>query len=335
MGDRVETVDSYRTAEAAYNSFLDKLEVQKLTIDQARLESVVAESTELAKLINKVLQAGINSLNDSEPYQDFTQNIIDSSLSELQLHQSKVKDQVLSLTQLNQSLASIEDDKAQDIKNQETLIRALELKVSSANQGVVSAENQVSEARLELSNAQLKYENLILRTPINGTVGPIQFRVGEYVGIDKDTPVLSIIGAEGSSIEAYVEEVDVAKVQVGQTALISFDAFDSVALEGVVTFISKTPLIDANGIVTYRMVISTETADERVRDGMTTYIDVITSGVRDVLVVPVAAVRPYNGMPSVQRQSGEWVPVTTGFTDGSKVEVISGIKNGDSIIYGE
>ncbi|MCA9355639.1 HlyD family efflux transporter periplasmic adaptor subunit [Candidatus Kaiserbacteria bacterium] len=335
MGERLDTIENYRTAESAYESFLDALETQKQTIDQAALEQIIADSVELGKMVNRALQAGINSLSDSEPYEDFTQSIIDSSLTDLQSHQTKVKAEILKMTELRDALSSLEADQQEDIADQLALIRSLELKVAAANQGVTSDETQVSQAKLALTAAQLKYENLVLRAPISGTVGPINFRVGEFVGTDKDTPVLSIVGAEGISVESYVEEADVAKVAVGQVALITFDAFDSVPFEGVVTFISDTPTIDGNGIVTYRMVVATEEADDRIRAGMTTYVDVITSGVRDVLVIPVAAVRPHDGAPSVQKESGEWVPVTTSFTDGKQVEVTAGLKVGDTVIYVE
>ena len=66
---------------------------------------------------------------------------------------------------------------------------------------------------------------------------------------------------------------------------------------------------------------------------MTAFVDFVTAGVRDVLVVPVDAVRNVGGKPSVELLSGEWKPVVTGFTDGKSVEIISGLSVGDKVVY--
>ena len=89
-----------------------------------------------------------------------------------------------------------------------------------------------------------------------------------------------------------------------------------------------------NGIVTYLVrVVIDNSSGSQIREGMTAFINFITAGVENVLTAPVDAVRNVDGKPSVESVNGGWVPVTTGFTDGKYVEIISGLNVGDKIFY--
>ena len=66
---------------------------------------------------------------------------------------------------------------------------------------------------------------------------------------------------------------------------------------------------------------------------MTASVNFITAEALNVLTLPVDAVRNVNGKPSVETADNVFTPVTTGFTDGKRVEVISGVNLGDKVIY--
>ena len=134
-------------------------------------------------------------------------------------------------------------------------------------------------------------------------------------------------------IEVNIEEADISKLAVGQKAYATFDALDELTLEGEISFISLTSKINNNGIVTYMVRVIFNKGEHQIREGMTAYIDFVISEARDILIIPVDAVRNVGGKPSVQLISGEWTEVATGFTDGKKVEVISGLNAGDKILY--
>ena len=77
----------------------------------------------------------------------------------------------------------------------------------------------------------------------------------------------------------------------------------------------------------------TNPKDNPIREGMTASVNFITAGASNVLNIPVNAVRNVSGKPSVEIPGGTFVPVTTGFTDGKSVEIISGLNQGDKVIY--
>ena len=91
-----------------------------------------------------------------------------------------------------------------------------------------------------------------------------------------------------------------------------------------------TPITEASPIPTKIPKVSNTFG---IREGMSVYVEFVAAEAIDVLVVPVSAVKNVNGKPSVQMESGEWKPVTTGFTDGKLVEIIKGLNPADKVLY--
>ena len=234
----------------------------------------------------------------------------------------------------------------QDIANAEASLRSKEISLRSAELNheellaplteaeLASARSSLTSAAITVDKAKDAIEDAILSSPIDGTVARLNYMIGDIILKDDNTPVVEIINKDTLFIEVDIEEADINKLEVGQKAIATFDALDSANLQGEISFISLTSETSNNGIVTYLVrVVFENSSESQVREGMTAYVEFITSGVENVLMVPVDAVRNVDGKPSVLKDTGEWVAVTTGFTDGKSVELISGIAEGDKIIY--
>lgn len=243
-------------------------------------------------------------------------------------------------------LTSTKDQTAETIANSEAAVTAKELSLKQAqisyNELVAPAREvdlasyraQLRSAAINIEKAKYNLEQSTLTTPIDGKVSILNYKVGDIIVKSDNKPMASIINNDTLFIEVRVEEADIDKIKIGQKANVTFDAVDDLQLTGEVSFISLTSETNNSGIVTYlvRIVID-NSSEENIREGMTAFVDFISAEVKDVLIVPVSAVSNVEGQPSVQLTSGEWVPVTTGFTDGKEVEVISGLKAGDKIFY--
>ena len=346
---RADVDVNYNKADDLYGVFFESLYAQKSSLNRDAFDEFIDQSLEVSKSVNKAVEVGLSAIESSIATGKLSQSTIDSLISSFQTQQNKVKDEVLVITQIGQDITElhIEGEEALIALNQD--VRDLQLKVESAEQNITIAQAQlnlktddvssdvlapyraqVTQAQVSVDLALKKYNDLILKSPISGEIVELNYRVGEVVGGE---PVAVVSSAQGITVEVYVEEADVAGIEEGQEVVLTFDALEDVALIGSVTFISSKSTIDSNGIVTYKVMITGVDTNEKVREGMTTYADIVSSGVRDVLVVPVATVKPRDGKPSVQLEDGTWVPVVTGFTDGKSVEVISGIKRGDTIMY--
>ena len=199
---------------------------------------------------------------------------------------------------------------------------------------LAGARSQLTSAAINVDKAKTNLEKATLISPIDGVVSQLNYKTGDTIYTSDNKAVAIIINKNTLFIEINIEEADINKIKVGQKANATFDAIDGLKIEGEISFISLTADTNTSGIVTYLVrVILNNTSKSEIREGMTAAVEFITSGVTDVLSVPVAAVKNVSNKPSVQLTSGEWAPVSTGYTDGEYVEIISGVKVGDKITY--
>ncbi|MDD5376772.1 MAG: efflux RND transporter periplasmic adaptor subunit [Candidatus Gracilibacteria bacterium] len=186
-----------------------------------------------------------------------------------------------------------------------------------------TAENAVKEAKQRL-------QDTILRSPTDGTITKVDTLVGEEVTAGK--PFVSLVDTTHPYIESDMEEIDIAKVRLGQPVRISFDALESVSLTGSVTFISPSSSIDANGIVTYRVDVAFEPGVTEVREGMSATVDYIVNEVDNVLIVPSGVLTETGGKYSLfSLDRNALVPVEIGISDGKMTEVRNGVKMGEKV----
>lgn len=236
---------------------------------------------------------------------------------------------------------------AQDIKTAESSVTSRQVSLEQAKidyktliapvaeVDLASARAQLTSAAINVDKAKYNMEQATLTSPIDGIVSMLNYKKGDII-LDSSTTktVATIINNDTLFIEANIEEADISKLKVGDKAQVTFDAIDGVNLSGEISFISLTSETSSNGIVTYLVrVLLTNTSASQIREGMTAAIEFITAEAPGVLSVPVEAVHNVGGKPSVEMADGQYATVTTGFTDGKKAEIISGLKEGDIIIY--
>jgi len=162
----------------------------------------------------------------------------------------------------------------------------------------------------------------------------LNYKAGDIILSDSAKSMATIINNDTLFIEVNIEESDISKLKIGQKASATFEAVEGLKLDGDISFIAMTSETSSNGIVTYLVRVAfTAGNDSPIREGMTAAVDFTISGVSDVLTAPVDAVRNVNNQASIQKADGQYATVVTGFTDGKKVEIISGLTAGEAIIY--
>ena len=204
------------------------------------------------------------------------------------------------------------------------------------------------EANLEEAELQLKYTGIL--APVNGVVTARNMDVGQTVAASFQTPVLFKIAEDLTRMQVYasVDEADIGRVTVGQTARFTVPAFPDEFFTASVTQIRNDPQIQQN-VVTYNVILAVENDDLKLRPGMTTTVQILLSEVPDALMVPDQAFRfsPKDGWPNLPPlKSGErrlWkleennrirpIAVKIGIVGSQRVQIISGeIKAGDPVV---
>jgi HlyD family secretion protein len=262
----------------------------------------------------------------------------------------------------------LETSQAQEIQ-QVWAIRAAEAALQSAEAQLQNNLAQVKQREAALRQARTELEHTFIRAPVTGVIVSRNVSRGQTVAASLAAPTLFTIAEDLAhmQVEASVVEADIGRIQVGQTATFTVDAFAGQIFSGEVTQIRKSPKIVQN-VVTYVVVVSAENPDQLLFPGMTANLQILLAKKRDVLMVPNAALRfqppdfPSDNMAGglqtawAEGVAGEGgipgasgrvfvlagdgqpipVPVRVGATDGANTEVLSGpLKEGQPVIIGK
>ena len=358
--------DSYSRAKSLRNDIDSRIvalstnNTSEIDAVAAKMESVLSAFQDHLYNMQKMLDATITFTGLSQSKLDgfkstvsSNRSSINSAISSLDNSVQAVVDAKLSLKKFQtaydkaqQDLEITKNQATQNIKNSENSVKSREISLTQAQQDyqdliapisssdLASARAQLTSASIGVDKAKYNYEQATLTSPIDGVVSMLNYKQGDIILSDSAKTMATIINNDTLYIEANIEEADISKLKVGDKAQVTFDAVDGVKLTGEVSFIAMTSDTSANGIVTYLVrVLLTNTGENQVREGMTATIEFVTSEAAGVLAVPVAAVRNVGGNPSVEKMDGSFATVVTGFTDGKKVEVISGLNAGEIIVY--
>lgn len=200
------------------------------------------------------------------------------------------------------------------------------------------AKKLASEAaREDVRTLRAEMEKSVIRAPFDGRITRVDLRSGETTSIG--VAVFRIARSAGLVVESRVPESDIVKLSVGMEASVTFDALDPSDL-----FRAKVVAIDESAtivqdVVSYVVTFEVAAIDERLRDGMSADIDVVTAKREGVLAVPFRAltVRGEKTFATLSRTDGttEEVQVRTGLEgDDGTVEIVSGLKEGDVVVIG-
>lgn len=208
----------------------------------------------------------------------------------------------------------------------------------------------VNQAKAALGRASLAYnatQNAVVKSPAAGTVANLIARVGEKVeaknATSSNTPELIVGNFTNNVISIDLNEVDVNNAQPGQTVDLVFDAMRDKTYKGRVVSVASVGRNDS-GVITYNTRVSIDDADSKIRPGMTVTVSINTQKHEDVLTVPNNAIKPYQGGKAVlipgagkDKVNGKtlpfhYVPVKTGIKGITRTEVLSGVKEGETVV---
>ncbi|WP_066646808.1 biotin/lipoyl-binding protein [Christensenella timonensis] len=212
--------------------------------------------------------------------------------------------------------------------------------VSMASGSLETAESSI----LLLSAAAQSGSNTIpLADPSTDTIIPISGITEIYINnpVTGNTPQSTIMPGNGYTGSVSIDELDIMSVQEGQDVTIVLDALPEETFHGTVSKISASGNIQS-GVTTYPVTITlTDVGDAAVMAGMnaTATISIATS--ENVLLIPLDALQESGsekfvlvaGSPDGESGMSERRTVETGLSDGTNVEITSGLSEGEQIIY--
>jgi RND family efflux transporter MFP subunit len=244
----------------------------------------------------------------------------------------KYTDYEVSSSQATLSLAEIELQQAQTNLDDLTKNKGLDpIELGTA-------ENNVSSAQQALQKAKDVLEGATLKAPYDGTILTVAGKQGDSAGT---STFITIADLAHPQIEFSVDETDMDKVAVGETASIAFDAVANKTYKGKVTRIYPA-LETSNGYQVLKGLIeldlSAEDSKTTLPKGLNATVTLVQASAENVLLVPVQAVHDLgsntysvfvmtNGQPKMR-------VVEIGLQDAASVEIKSGLSAGDVVTTG-
>ncbi len=171
------------------------------------------------------------------------------------------------------------------------------LEAARAQMRVVEAQARNSEALVrqraaQLGQARVDLGRTELRAPVDGIVIKRSVEPGQTVAASLQAPEMFVIARNlvDMQVETAIDEADVGRVQVGQEATFTVDAFPGKRFKGHVTQVRKAAQVVSN-VVSYTVVVSASNPDLILLPGMTANVRIVTAQKESVLKVANAALR--------------------------------------------
>ena len=151
---------------------------------------------------------------------------------------------------------------------------------------------QIVQVKAALLQAQTNLGYTRIRSPIDGVVVDRQYDVGQTVAASFQAPTLFTIAQDLTKmqVQADVDQSDIGRIRVGQTAKFTVDAYPEEEFVGAITQVRLNATVNQN-VVTYPVIVGVANGEQKLRPKMTADLSVEVDRVKEVLRIPNAALR--------------------------------------------
>lgn len=214
------------------------------------------------------------------------------------------------------------------------LAEAAEAHRHSVEAQIAHAKAVVLQKQSTLKAAKTELERTKIRSPTNGVIIGRTIEEGQQVTVTLQAQTLFTVAQDLTEmqIKISVDEADIGRIREGQQVIYTVDSYPRREFRGEVKQI-RMDAQPVQKVVTYVVVASAPNPDKILIPGMTANARIIIDSRRDVVKVPVAALRFMPSKEASTKESHVWVlgndqrpkavPVKVGLSDGKMVEVVS------------
>ncbi|MGB1465055.1 MAG: efflux RND transporter periplasmic adaptor subunit [Alcanivorax nanhaiticus] len=212
------------------------------------------------------------------------------------------------------------------------------LAVTQAQIKVLDAQVRQKQAAIAGDQTSLGYARIY--APRTGTVVSIEAREGQTLNANQTTPTLMrIADLSVMTVSTQVSEADVDRLQKGMSVYFNTLGNSKLRYDSALRQVLPTPEV-VNNVVLYTAEFDIANTEQRLMSGMTAQVFFVVQSARDVLNLPVAAVKQagreqwqvqiLDSQGKVQQQS-----VKAGISNRVRIAILEGLAEGDSVIVGQ
>jgi RND family efflux transporter MFP subunit len=259
---------------------------------------------------------------------DADKAVVDAAKSVLDARQQLFKDGALPRRQVEEAQVTYAQANRDYLSSQEHL-RALQSVAKEEQVKTATAQVSAAEAHQRSLDAALSYAKIY--SPIGGVIADRPLWTGEMAS--PTTPLLTVMDTSRVVARVNIAQALAAPVKVGQSATITLtDTGDK--LQGKVTVVS--PATDPNS-TTVQVWVQADNPGEKLKPGASVHVGVVTGEDANAMVVPATAILPgEEGGTAVLVVSSDSIAhvrkVDVGIREGDKVQLLNGVKPGESVV---
>lgn len=258
-----------------------------------------------------------------------------SAVNSLKSAKNSYRSTQASLAVVYDEIKGHDDDETLEMKETRT-------KVEVAND---NAYDSVKSAEIKLTSASLAYKTSApaIKAPTAGIVKSVTVAEGMNIGAEETASGsranqrIATIATGGLPIATFnVSEIDVSLIKPGQKATITLDSITDKTFTGKVVSVDRVGTT-ANNVTTYSVIIQFDTSSDQILPHMAVTANIVINRKDSVLLVPSSAIQIQDGQSYVSvlaDDKQQFVPVETGLTSDTQIEIVSGLNEGDLVITG-
>jgi HlyD family secretion protein len=205
------------------------------------------------------------------------------------------------------------------------------------------ARAQVSQSQATLNQLEEQLSYTTITSPMDGVILSRDVEIGDAVSSilvlgSTATLFMTIGDTEQVYVQGKVDEADIAHVYLGQPARIKVESFRDKVFNGKVTKIA--PLgVEKDNVTTFEVRVSIDNPGGELKALMTANAEILIEEHKNVLTVPENAViydnqkKSFVEVPDPKGKEGKKkIPIKVGISNGSRTEVLEGLKDGDTVV---
>ena len=253
------------------------------------------------------------------------------------------KDEETVTAEVSGEVSSIRVSEGDQVSSGQTLIV---LTSDDLDDSLQSASESLRNAEISLENQYENLDDYTITSPIKGTIVDKNYNAGETT--EANQVLCTIYDLSYLTMTLSVDELDIASIEVGQSVSIVADAVEDTTYTGTVTKVSVAGT-SSGSATTYPVTIRIDETDGLL-PGMSVDATIELASAEDVLAIPSAALNRGDTVlvtadsPSAANgtlvesttEDGEdyySVEVTTGVSGDDYIEIVSGLQEGDTVVY--
>ena len=227
--------------------------------------------------------------------------------------------------------------------------------LTTAEAAAQAAQRRYDQGRAGLRDATIYLSKSTITAPMDGVVTARRIELGEtaVIGVQNQAGTVLLTISDMSKVEAEMEvdEASIPSVKLGQEAQVRIDAYPNQTFQGQVTEVGGSPILKltANEATKFKVKVWIKNPPLTIKPGLSAQADIFTGSREQALAIPFQALvmREIKLKPGETRKPGApreeegvflqeggkatFVPVKTGLMGDLSVEVLSGLKGGETV----